>query len=218
MTLAAAPAIARSPIAKPTVAHASVPAYDATAAPLRRFTVDEYQRLIRDGFFAADERCELLEGLVVEKMSRDPIHDAVIEIVHAVLLALVSPGWRVRPQSGATTGDSQPEPDLVVVRGKPREYLTRHPGPSDLALVVEVSNSTLADDRKWKGRIYARAGIGVYWIVNLPDRRLEVYTDPTGPDAAPAYRRREDFAIGRSIPFVIDGVERGPIAVVDLLP
>lgn len=189
-----------------------------TTASLRRFTVDEYQRMIRDGYFAPDERFELLEGLIVEKMPRDPIHDAAVEIADQVLSARLPAGWRVRTQSAMTTGDSQPEPDVAVVRGTPRDHLTRHPGPQELALVMEVSNTTLADDRGWKGGIYARAGIVTYWILNLADARVEVYSDPTGPDAAPAYRHRQDYVRGQVIPLVVDGVERGPVTVDELLP
>lgn len=192
--------------------------YAATPLPVRTFSVSEYHRMIRDGYFGADERFELLEGLIVEKISRDPVHDAALEIVMEVLRNRLPDGWRVRPQCAITTGDSQPEPDLAVVRGAPRERLGHHPGPVELALVVEISNTSLAEDRDWKGRIYARAGIASYWVINLIDGRIEAYSDPSGADSAPAYRRRTDLGPEAQIPFVVDGVERGPIAVRDLLP
>jgi Uma2 family endonuclease len=94
----------------------------------------------------------------------------------------------------------------------------RHPGAQDLALVVEVADSSLAQDRNVKGPIYARAAIPVYWIVNVPDRRIEVFTDPTGPVPIPVYRQRTDFAETDAVPLVLDGVEVGRIAVRDLLP
>lgn len=192
--------------------------YGAVTAPLRRFTVEEYQQLIRQGFFRADDRFELLEGLIVEKMPRDPIHDAALEMADDLIRALLPPGWRVRVQSAIVTGDSQPEPDLVVVRGHPSSRVAQHPGPNDLALVVGISNTTLAEDRGWKSRLYARAGVQTYWIINLPDSRVEVYTDPSGPDPAPAFRRRNEFGIGRSVPLLIEGTERGPLAVQNLIP
>jgi Uma2 family endonuclease len=194
------------------------PRYAVAPLAVRRFTVDEYHRMIRDGYFAADERFELVEGLIVEKMPRDPVHDAALEIALALLQRHMPEGWRVRPQCAITLSDSEPEPDLAVVRGVPTEYVSHHPGPSDLALVVEISNTTLADDRQLKARIYARAGITVYWIINLVDRRIEMYTDPSGDDSAPAFRQRQDFALGASVPLSINGTERGPIAVTDLLP
>ena len=186
--------------------------------PVRRFTVAEYNRMITDGYFAADERVELLEGLIVEKMPRDPIHDAVVELVEDLLRARLPPGWRARGQSAIVTADSQPEPDVAVVRGTPRDHLTHYPVPQELALVVEVSNSTLSDDRTLKYRVYAGARIPTYWVVNLIDRRVEAFEDPTGPDASPAYRRRTDYGLGESIPLSVGGVASGAVPVVDLLP
>jgi Uma2 family endonuclease len=180
--------------------------------------VEEYRRLVEEGFFAHDERFELLDGFIVNKMARDPIHDAALEIADAVLRSRLPAGWRVRIQSAIATIGSQPEPDLAVVRGGPLDHVGRHPSPDELALVVEVANTSLADDRLAKARIYARAGIGVYWIINLIDMRVEVYSDPSGPDPDPAYRRRQDFAIGSSIPLTIGAAPVEPVAVADLLP
>ena len=180
--------------------------------------MDEYHQLIAQGFFASDERFELLEGYIVRKMPRDPVHDVAVELAQGAVAARLPAGWRVRVQCAMTTGDSEPEPDLVVVRGQPRDYLGRHPGPSDLALVIEIANTSVTEDRAWKGAVYAGAGVAVYWVVNLVDRRVEVYTDPSGPDTAPAYRRREDYGLGQSIPLIIDGADRGPVPVRDLLP
>ena len=115
------------------------------------------------------------------------------------------------------TADSEPEPDVAVVRGDIVDYLSRHPGPGDVALVAEISDSSRSQDRELKGRVYARAGIPVYWLVNLVERRIEVFTDPTGPDASPAYRRRQDFGAGDSLPLVIDGQELGPIPLSELM-
>ena len=192
--------------------------YTPTALPVRRFTVDEYHRMIADGYFARDERIELLEGLIVQKMPRDPVHDAAVELALQLLQAHMPQGWRVGPQCAISTIDSEPEPDLAVVRGQPRDYLSHHPGPRDIAVLVEVSNTSLAEDRAIKARLYARAAIQSYWIVNLVDRRIEVYTDPTGPDAAPLYRRRQDFGPGQSVPLSVGGMDAGEIPVDGLLP
>jgi Uma2 family endonuclease len=188
------------------------------ALPLRRFTVDEYHRMIRDGYFADDEGVELLEGLIFEKMPRDAVHDAAVEIALALLQAGVPAGWRVRPQCAATTTDSEPEPDLAVVRGTPREYLTRHPGPSDIALIVEVSNSSVDRDRTLKATVYARAGIATYWIINLVDRQVEVYSRPTGPAPEPSFADRTDYRAGQAVPLVVGGTQAGEIPVNELLP
>jgi Uma2 family endonuclease len=174
--------------------------------------------MIRDGYFGPDEKCELIRGLIVHQMPRDPVHDAVLEIVLDLLRQRLPAGWRVRPQMAVVTADSQPEPDAAVVRGRPQDYFGRHPTPPDMALAVEVSNTTVASDRGTKGPLYADSKVAVYWVVNIPDRRVEVYTDPTGPDSDPAYRRREDYGEGTLVPLAIDGVAVAPIVVSDLFP
>jgi Uma2 family endonuclease len=186
--------------------------------PQRQFTVDEYHRLIADGYFAHDEGFELLEGLIVRKMSRDPLHDSSLSSARRVLDARMPVGWHLRVQSAVTTIDSEPEPDIAIVQGGDFTYRTRHPGAADAVLLVEVANTSLTDDRAWKGAIYARAGFAVYWIINLNNARVEVYTDPSGPDPAPAYRRREEFGRSDSIPLTIGGIVVQPVPVADLLP
>ncbi len=186
--------------------------------PVRRFTVDEYHRMIQMGLLTEDEPVELLEGWIVPKMPRNPNHDATIELAQETLRGRLPPGWRVRVQSAITTADSEPEPDVAVVRGGPRERLSRHPGPQDIALLIEVADSSLAHDRDDKGHLYARARIAFYWIINLVDSQVEVYTDPSGPVPAPSYRQRRDYGVTDSVPLVIGGQEIGHIAVRELLP
>ena len=106
----------------------------------------------------------------------------------------------------------------IVIRGDPDDYPDLHPGPDEVALVVEVADSTLRRDRSTKKRIYARAGIPVYWIANLIESRFEVYTDPTGPADQPDYRQRQEYGPDDEIPVVLDGVEVGRLLVRDLLP
>ncbi len=186
---------------------------------MRRFTVDEYHRMIHAGILTEDDRVELLEGWIVAKMPRNPAHDTALALVQAALSAVLPPAWICRGQSAVTTADSEPEPDMAVVRGPIRRYATGHPGPADMGLVVEVADSTLARDRTLKARLYARAAVPVYWIVNIPDRQIEVYTDPSGPDAAdPAYRQRRDFAADDAVPLVLEGRTTATIPVSELLP
>jgi Uma2 family endonuclease len=117
-----------------------------------------------------------------------------------------------------TIDESEPEPDVSVVRGDTRSYLTRHPGPSDTGLVVEVADESLVRDRGVKKRLYARARSPHYWIVNLIDRQVEVYSDPTGPADKPDYRLRRIYGGDERVPVILDGVEVGTIAIRDLLP
>jgi Uma2 family endonuclease len=110
-----------------------------------------------------------------------------------------------------------PEPDVSVARGTDADYETRHPQPADLGLVVEVSDSTLADDQGIMLRMYASAGIVEYWIVNIPDRQIEVYTQPSGPAATPGFAQAQVYAAGSAVPLVLDGVTVGSIAVNDVI-
>ena len=124
----------------------------------------------------------------------------------------------VDDQEPITTKDSEPEPDIAIYRGDRREYLIqmRHPGPEDTRLVIEVADSTLDTDQTTKHRIYARSNIPSYWIINISDRRVQVYSGPTGPGNAPTYQQRQDFVPGQEIPVLITGQEVGRIAVAEL--
>lgn len=105
----------------------------------------------------------------------------------------------------------------MIVRGETRQYRDRHPGPEDVALIVEVADSTLERDRGVKRKVYARAGIPVYWIINLLESVLEVYEEPSGPTEDADYRRRRDYGLSDSVPVMIGGREVGRVAVRDLL-
>jgi Uma2 family endonuclease len=127
-------------------------------------------------------------------------------------------GWCLRVQSAVTLSDSEPEPDVAVVRGDVRSYVARHPTAVDVGLLIEVSDSTLPGDRADKGRIYARAGLPIYWIVNLVDRQIEVYENPTGPSMTPGYAKQTIVYPGAAVPLVLDGKIATTLAVHDLLP
>jgi Uma2 family endonuclease len=185
---------------------------------LRRFTVDEYHSMIQAGVFADDKNFELLEGLLVRKMTKHPDHWITAELVRSALSTLNIAGFFIHCQNPVTTSDSEPEPDVALVRGQPLDYRRGHPDPKQAPFVVEVADSTLAQDRNWKKCIYARAGIPVYWIVNLVDRQVEVFSSPTGPTEQPDYRSRQIVGIDGELPVVIDGREVGRLKVKDLLP
>lgn len=125
--------------------------------------------------------------------------------------------WELRSEQPITLADSEPQPDLVLARGEYTKYRTRHPGPADIGLVVEVADTSLPVDRNDMGRIYARANLPVYWIINVVDRQVEVYTDPRPADPVPAYAARTDHRPGDSVPLVLDGQNIAQIPVDDLL-
>jgi Uma2 family endonuclease len=158
-----------------------------------------------------------LEGWIVRKMTQNPPHATASGYAQAILRALLPPAWHVREQKPISTADSQPEPDLAVVQGSMGRYATRHPRPVDIALVIEVADTTLEEDRVRKGRLYARARIPVYWIINLVESQVEVYTDPKA-GKSPAYQRRQDYGATDRVALIIAGKEIGRIAVRELLP
>lgn len=183
-----------------------------------RFSVDQYHAMIRAGILTEDDPVELLEGWLVTTMPKNPPHSVVTQLTREALAPILPSGWYVDAQEPITTADSEPEPDVVVVRGDRRQYLNRHPGPQDVALVIEVADSTLQRDRVLKKRLYAAAGIPVYWIVNLLDNQCEVYTEPSGPAEQPDYRQQQHYGPADTVPVVIEGREVGRLVVRDLLP
>jgi Uma2 family endonuclease len=192
------------------------PRYRVAQMPVRRFTVEEYHRLIDERFFVDGEQFELIDGYITEKISRNPPHDAAVNRARRRIERALPPGWIVRIQSAITTADSEPEPDIAVARGDDDDYVSRHPGPLDLALVVEVANTTLATDRGPKLAAYARAQIEVYWIVNLDDACLEVFTAPDPKSSS--YAKSEILKSGESISISLDGQPSKSISVAELLP
>jgi Uma2 family endonuclease len=145
----------------------------------RRWTRQEYDRLIDLDVLHEDDPIELVAGrLVVAEPQRDP-HARAVELVAEALRSVFGGGWRIRVQLPLALGlDSEPEPDVSVVCGTPRDAPAGHPLTADL--VVEVADSSLRLDRGPKARVYARAGITDYWIVNLVDRMVEIHREPVG--------------------------------------
>jgi Uma2 family endonuclease len=186
--------------------------------PIYRLSVSQYLQMVDAGILTEDDRVELLEGVLVTKMGKKPPHVWAAGQSYDALLHLVPVGWCVFKEDPLVLDESTPEPDGMVVRGSRDDYKELLPRAADAALVVEVADSTLQRDREEKKRIYARAGIPVYWIINLVGLRIEVYADPTGPDALPDYRMRRDYGPDDEVPVVIEGREVGRLAVRDLLP
>jgi Uma2 family endonuclease len=177
-------------------------------------TVDEYERLAETEALA-DRRVELIGGYLVKKMTTKPPHVWSVDAAREILERLVPAGWDVREEKPVRIPDfDEPEPDLAVVRGTRDDYHDRHPGPADVSLLAEVADTSLGWDRGPKLFAYARAGIAVYWIVNLVDRQVEVYSEPRGDD----YETRRVYQADQQVPVVIAGAEVGTIGVNDVLP
>lgn len=137
-------------------------------------TVEQYHALYERGLIV--ENVELLEGLIVEKMPKSPLHSFLVLELLRLLLAVVGEGFRVRPEQPLTCRRSEPEPDLAVVRASPDGYLTGHPKTAEIVIEVAVSSSEI--DRR-KMAIYAEAGVSEYWIVLPETLQIEVHTKLT---------------------------------------
>lgn len=202
--------------ATPAAPPASV--VDPEFGPLFRMSVEQYLEAIRVGIFTADDKAELLEGVLVAKMGRKPPHVFATRRVFARLAALLPAGWFVAKEDPFQSSDSVPEPDGMILRGTDEDYRDRYPTAADVPLIVEVAESSLARDRGVKRRAYARAGLPTYWLVELVARQVEVYTDPSGPAEVPDYRTKHTLGPDDELTVVLDGREVGRIAVRDILP
>jgi Uma2 family endonuclease len=185
---------------------------------LRRWTRHEYERLIDHGFLDEDDPIELLDGLLLVKEPQHSPHRTAVLLVAKALERAFGEGWFVQTQSPIILDDrSEPEPDVCVVHGSPRDYVHSHPRrPS---LIVEVAQSGLRIARGRKAAAYARARIADYWIVNLVDRVLEVHREPARPGPA---RRHWGYAaietLGADAAITPLAAPSGRTRVADLLP
>jgi len=184
---------------------------DATAARPRNFTRVDYDKMIDAGVLGEDEHVELVGGVIVQMSPEGSAHAVTIDLCAEVLRRAFGAGFTVRVQHPLVIDpDGEPAPDLAVVPGEPRAYLTSH--PTHAALVVEVAESSLAYDRVEKAALYARAAIPEYWIVNLVERVVEVHRDPTEH----GYGRR--VSVGASDVIAPMAAPDASISVAALLP
>jgi Uma2 family endonuclease len=190
----------------------------ATPITTKRWTRLEYERLVDLGAFQPGDHVELVGGHLVVREPQATPHATAIRLVEEALRPIFGAGWDVRSQLPvALDDDSEPEPDVSVVPGGPRDYLASH--PTRAALIVEIAASSLALDREHKGSLYARARVADYWIVNLVDRVLEVYRDPAASAEAPfGWRYATLLRLGPADAVSPLALPAAPIAVADLLP
>lgn len=202
-------------VADPPIAE-HVPSRRSERAPL--VSVADYHALIAAGVLTTDDRAELLQGWILCKMTKNPPHRTTTALVLQFLSSTLPAGYFISPQDPITLIDSEPEPDFCIIRGSVRDYLGRHPGGADVALAIEISDATLAVDRIVKQQIYAGAGIPRYWIINVAQRQVEVYSAPTGPTEQATYRRVETFREQSDLPLILDGALVATVEVRKLLP
>lgn len=183
-----------------------------------RFKVKQYHRMIAARVLSQDDPVELLGGWLIRKMTQQPTHPIAVDLLREAFAGCRGRPLYVRTQAPITLGEGEPEPDVALVRGNRGEYVQRHPKPAELFLVVEIADTSLARDRGVKQQMYAQAGVPVYWIVNLIERQVEVYTDPARRSTPPGYRQRRNYGPADVIPVVLDGIEAGTLPVQELLP
>jgi Uma2 family endonuclease len=193
----------------------------ASAERSYRFDIRQFQRMVAAGIFQ-DQKVELVAGRIYPTTDLPP-HTFALETFHEFLRTmLLRDRWTVREEKPILIGRFwAPKPDLSVLRGNNTNYATRHPRARDVALLIEVSDTTYHRDRGRKWRRYAAAGIAIYIIVRLKglDTIIEAWTGPTGIGSAARYTDivRYSARAGESVPIELDGDAKGQIAVMDLV-
>jgi Uma2 family endonuclease len=185
-----------------------------------RWTRREYERLAELGAFAG-KRVELIGGQIVEMPPQGPPHSVATALVAEVLRRIFPPGrFTIRSQDPLALAEyDEPEPALAVVIGAPRDYRTAHPTGEQTLLVVEVADSSPAYDLGAKADLYATAGIADYWVVNLPDRTVEVHRRPSPHPASDTRHRSAERQTVRPGGHVVPlAAPEQRILVDDLLP
>jgi hypothetical protein len=181
---------------------------------LRRWSVAEYHRMIESGILGPDDRVELLEGWVVKKMPQKPPHASSVGRVNRWLGRILPSTWSLRCQVPITLSESEPEPDITLARGEEGTYDSRHSRPRDIGVLMEVGDSTVMDDRRYKGVLYALEKIHEFWLINVVERTVEVYTKPRGGK----YQKRVVYSEKETVPLNLDGETIAEIPVRESLP
>jgi Uma2 family endonuclease len=168
-----------------------------TEAAKKLFTVDEYYKMVDAGILREDDRFELIEGEIIQMSSMGSRHAAVVSRLNDVLVPLLKGKALLRPQLPLRLNEfNEPEPDIVVLKPRPDFYASAHPGPADVFLVVEISDSTLKYDRDVKLPIYAAMKLPEVWLADLARNEVLVYRDPSGK----RYMTSLTFRSGESLP------------------
>ena len=186
---------------------------------LYRMSYDTYERIVELGGLGPRDPVVLVDGLLVNRRTKTPPYSTTVARGDLILRVSIPSGWHIRAQNpvalrGGPNGDSAPEPPLMVVFGSLLRYEDRHPTGSEIGLVVDVATDSdaLRIDRTGLFR-YAHAGIPIACIVNIPDRSIEVYTEPSGPTTDPSYRKSETLRHGQFLAGEIGNATTGPAAI-----
>ncbi|HEU5116285.1 MAG TPA: Uma2 family endonuclease [Isosphaeraceae bacterium] len=183
-------------------------------------TVEEYFQIINSGALGPEPKVELIEGVIVDKMTKNNPHIIATDLVQILFGRLMPAGYYSSMGNPVIikARNSVPEPDAVVARGNPRDIRSQGRLPESTALAVEVADTSYALDRNRKSQLYASAGIPIFWLLDLNRRRLEVFSNPTGQDDQARYEKTDLFEEKQEAPFVLDGQEIGRFAISEILP
>jgi Uma2 family endonuclease len=193
-------------------------------ASRHRITLEEYRRMAEAGLFGPEPKIELIEGVLVDKMTRNLPHVHATNLIQDILHHFLprGSGFWIQMSNPVVIEDrqSEPEPDATIVRGTVRDFGGRIATPADAAVVIEVADTSYAYDRNVKTAVYATGGVPIYWILDLNRRRLEVLTKPAPAegDASARYEEVRIFEADDEVPLVLDGREVGRFAVREILP
>ena len=195
-------------------------------AVIERLDVDQFHRMIELGILREGAPIELIDGILVRKdnsdqggnpMTHGPKHALCLQRIRELDARLRTYGCHLRQQLPVTlSARREPEPDGVIVRGRIEDYETRHPTAADCLICIEVADSSLEYDRTIKCQMYAAAGLPEYWLVNIPDRLVEVYRAPVPAEAR--YAVRTDFRSGETLQFELAPGISVDVHVGELLP
>jgi hypothetical protein len=176
------------------------------APPLVPLTVEQYHTMLERGILNDGDPVELVEGLLVRKdrsaqggppMTHEPPHALAVSRRMKLASAAETLDCHLRVQLPVTLSHvDEPEPDPAIVRGSMEQFGGRHPGPPDVLVVIEVADSSRRYDRGTKLRVYATAGVPTHVIVNVPQDRIEVHTEPVPAEGR--YARRTDHSVGET--------------------
>lgn len=195
----------------------AVPAHSTPGMSPFVITAEVFLKMLEAEVFGDEDRVELWDGRIYEKMAKTQAHAAAGIGVTMTLVPILPAGWCLSGENPVALGpELTPLPDFAVLRGGRDDYIARRPGPADVGLIIELSLSSLKHDTGAKLAAYAEAGNPAYWVLNLLENVIEVFERPV-----PAERRYESsqvYAVGQSVPLRLDGVLVAEIAAVDLLP
>lgn len=180
--------------------------------PPHRFSVEQYETMVETGILTRSDKCELIHGVIVAMSPIGGPHSKYVTLLTRLLIGLYPDPWVARPQLPIRLSDSEPEPDLAVCRAKDDLYESGHPAAADVALLVEVSETSLRFDREVKSRLYATEGVPEYWGIDIEGRSVDVFREPS--DIGYGFMKRHQAGDLIDLP----AIENARLAVDQLFP